>query len=249
MEGNRLFVGGVSSDVQKDELQELFETHGTVEDCYVNPQGYAFVTFSDIASASQAVKELTGFNLKGRILRVEVSKPRGDRGGGGGGGRGGGYSSGGGGGGGGGYRGNDNGGSTPGNKLYIGGLAPDTTKEELEDAFRPHGDIENVWVATNPGGFGFVTYVDDDMAQKAVNAMNGVDINGQSIRVQVSRPKEGGGRGGGRGGGGGYGGGRGGGGGGGYGGGGGSYGGGGSNYGQQGTYLGGGTGNDDGTEW
>ena len=42
------------------------------------------------------------------------------------------------------------------NKVYVGGLREDATKEEIEDAFTKFGDIENVWIARKPAGFAFV---------------------------------------------------------------------------------------------
>jgi RNA recognition motif-containing protein len=93
MSNNRLFVGGLNSSVQKDHLEKLFSEHGQVDDAYVNPSGYGFVTFSDGESAQRAVDGLNGYDFMGQTIRVEVSKPRdgGGRGGSRGGGGGGGY--------------------------------------------------------------------------------------------------------------------------------------------------------------
>jgi len=117
------------------------------------------------------------------------------------------------------------------NRLYVGGLVEGVQKDDLEKLFGDFGGVENVWVASNPPGFAFVTFGDSNSAQKAVDGLHGSEYMGQVLKVEVSRPR-GEGRGG-RGGGGGYGG-RGGGGGGGYRGGrggGGGYGGGGYNNG------------------
>jgi len=235
MSNNRLFVGGLNSSVQEDDLKKLFSEHGEVGDAYVNPSGYGFVTFSDGESAQRAVDGLNGYDFMGQTIRVEVSKPRD------GGGRGG---SRGGGGGGGGYQRRDDGGS---NKLYVGNLNPDASKDALENMFSEHGDIASVWLATNPPGFGFVTFRDTDAAKRAANSLDGAEFEGQNIKVQVSRPRTenrgGGGYRGGRGGGG-YGGG-----GGGYGGGGGGYGGSGYNGGHRSGGGGYGRGHDDGEAW
>ncbi|GMS97762.1 hypothetical protein PENTCL1PPCAC_19937, partial [Pristionchus entomophagus] len=109
-----------------------------------------------------------------------------------------------------------------GGKVYIGGLPPDATSEEIEDAFSRYGRIFKVWVARRPPGFAFVEYEDERDAEDAVKAMDGTRICGVHARVELShgrgRPSGGGGGGGGgdRGGGRGYGGGGGRGGGGGY---------------------------------
>lgn len=139
-------------------------------------------------------------------------------------------------------------------KLFVGGIAWATTNEGLREAFERFGEVEDARIITDRDtgrsrGFGFVTFVDDDAAQTAVQEMDGVELDGRRLRVNEAnerRPGGGGGGGhrgggnrggggggyrGGGGGGGGYrGGGYRGGGGGGYGDGGGGYGGGGGRY-------------------
>jgi cold-inducible RNA-binding protein len=108
-------------------------------------------------------------------------------------------------------------------KLFVGSLSWDTNDESLRNAFSQYGEISEAVVISDRDtgrsrGFGFVTFEDDDAADKAVAALNGTELDGRTIRVDVAQAKErsGGGGGGGRGG---YGGGGGGGGRGGYGGG------------------------------
>ena len=137
-------------------------------------------------------------------------------------------------------------------KVFVGGLSWGTTDMSLQEAFEVFGEVTEARVIKDRDtgrsrGFGFVTFSDDDAADRAIAEMNETELDGRSIRVNEAqdrrgpRPPRGGGGGGGYGGGGGGGGGRGprSGGGGGYGGGGGGYGGGGG-----GGYGGGGGGND-----
>jgi RNA recognition motif-containing protein len=122
------------------------------------------------------------------------------------------------------------------NKLFVGNLSYNTTENELQDAFAQFGTVleANLMVdriSGRPRGFGFVTFSTPEEAQKAVEGMNGAQLGGRALTVNIARPREE--RSGGGGGGGGFGGGGGrerrGGGGGGYGGGG--RGGGGGGYG------------------
>jgi RNA recognition motif-containing protein len=118
------------------------------------------------------------------------------------------------------------------NKLYVGNLSYSTGDQELKDAFSPHGNLVSASVVIDRDsgqsrGFGFVEYQSSEEAQRAVDTMNGANLDGRSLNVNIARPREGGGGGGGGGGRGGGGGGRGGGGGGRDGGGGGGRGGGG----------------------
>ena len=108
------------------------------------------------------------------------------------------------------------------NKLYVGNLSFNTTENDLQDAFAAHGTVVEAnlmmdRMTNRPRGFGFVTMSTPEEAQKAIDAMNGRDLDGRPLTVNVARPREeraggGGGGGGGRreyGGGGGGGGGRG----------------------------------------
>ena len=117
-------------------------------------------------------------------------------------------------------------------KLYVGNMSFNTTESELESAFGEFGQVQSVSIVTDRDtgrsrGFAFVEMASPEEAEAAIEGMNGRDLGGRSLTVNLARPREDRGGGGGRGG---YGGGGGGGGGrsrGGYGGGGGGYGGGG----------------------
>jgi RNA recognition motif-containing protein len=118
--------------------------------------------------------------------------------------------------------------------IYVGNLPWKISNEELSELFQPHGAVRRAEVITDretgrSRGFGFVEMENDAEAQKAIDALNGLDLQGRPLTVNEARQREerGGGRGSYSGGGGGRGNYGGGGGGGGYGGGGGGYGGGG----------------------
>jgi len=80
---------------------------------------------------------------------------------------------------------------TYGRKVYIGGLADDTREGDLRDFFRDIGPISEVWVATNPPGYGFVTFRDRRDADDAVADLDGKMLVGRRVRVEIAtgRPK------------------------------------------------------------
>ena len=93
-------------------------------------------------------------------------------------------------------------------KLFVGNLSFNTTENDLQDAFAAHGSV----VETNlmmdkmsgrPRGFAFVTMSTPEEAQKAIDALNGKELDGRALTVNIARPREerppGGGGGGGRG--------------------------------------------------
>jgi cold-inducible RNA-binding protein len=115
------------------------------------------------------------------------------------------------------------------NKLFVGNLADDVTENDLKDLFGQHGPVNEVNLIVDRAtrrsrGFAFVTMATDEAATAAKGALQGADLKGKALKVDIARAREpgaGGGGGGERRGGGGDRGRRGGGGGGGYGGGGG----------------------------
>ena len=112
------------------------------------------------------------------------------------------------------------------NRLYVGNLAFHTTEDTLQRAFSACGDVTETKLVLDretgrSRGFAFVSMATEEGARKAIEELNGADLDGRALRVNEAEERKP------RGGGGGYGGGGGGGYGGGGGGGGGGYGGGG----------------------
>ena len=108
-----------------------------------------------------------------------------------------------------------------GKKLYVGNIPYSATEQVLVDTFAECGTVESAKIITDRDtgrskGFGFVEMATDQLANEAIDKLNGQELNGRPVNVTIAKPQEprtgGGGGGGGRGG---FGGGRGGGGGGG----------------------------------
>ncbi|HTD68169.1 MAG TPA: RNA-binding protein [Candidatus Limnocylindria bacterium] len=97
------------------------------------------------------------------------------------------------------------------NKLFVGNLSFNTTENDLQDAFAQHGTVVEAnlmmdRMSGRPRGFGFITMSTPEEAQAAIAALNGKEVDGRALTVNVAKPREertGGGGGGGYGGGGG----------------------------------------------
>ena len=94
-----------------------------------------------------------------------------------------------------------------GNRLYVGNLSFNSTKESLQSTFAASGEVVEVHVVTDRDsgqsrGFAFVTMGDSQQAAAAISAMNGALLDGRPLRVNEAeeRPRGGGGGGGGGGG-------------------------------------------------
>ena len=81
------------------------------------------------------------------------------------------------------------------NKLFVGNLSFDTTENELQDAFAAHGTVTETNLMMDrttgrPRGFGFVTMSTPEEAQKAIEALNGAQLGGRALTVNIARPRE-----------------------------------------------------------
>jgi RNA recognition motif-containing protein len=80
-------------------------------------------------------------------------------------------------------------------KLFVGNLSFDTTESDLEEAFAAHGVVIEANLVTDRStgrsrGFAFVTMSNDDEAESAIGAMNGVELKGRPLKVNEARPRE-----------------------------------------------------------
>jgi RNA recognition motif-containing protein len=79
--------------------------------------------------------------------------------------------------------------------LFIGSLAYSTTDDSLKAHFEQIGEVASARVITDRDtgrskGFGFVEYTDEANNQKAVDQLDGKELDGRTISVGLARPKE-----------------------------------------------------------
>jgi RNA recognition motif-containing protein len=82
----KLYVGNLSFETTENDLQDLFEQHGTVDEVHLmtdrmtgKSRGFAFVTMNDDAQAKAAMSALNGHSLNNRALNVNEARPREER--------------------------------------------------------------------------------------------------------------------------------------------------------------------------
>ncbi|MGI9275493.1 MAG: RNA recognition motif domain-containing protein [Endozoicomonas sp.] len=92
MQQNKLFVGNLPFSASENDLQEMFEQFGEIDEIRVitdretgRSRGFAFVTFTEKEAADSALA-MNGKDLHGRDMRVNIATERRPGGGGGGGG-------------------------------------------------------------------------------------------------------------------------------------------------------------------
>ncbi len=80
-------------------------------------------------------------------------------------------------------------------KLFVGNLDFKVTENDLQDAFAAFGTVVEANLVTDrttgrPRGFAFVTMSSPEEAQKAIEGMNGKDLGGRALNVNIARPRE-----------------------------------------------------------
>ncbi|GMH09805.1 hypothetical protein Nepgr_011646 [Nepenthes gracilis] len=176
----KLFVGNLPFSVDSAQLAGLFETSGTVEMVEViydkitgRSRGFGFVTMSSVEEVEAAAQQFNGYELEGRLLRVNAGPPpprkeglpaRGSS------------------------RGASNSENT--NRVHVGNLSWAVDDLALKTLFREQGEVVEAKViydrdSGRSRGFGFVTYSTAEEVNNAIEFLDGVDLNGRPIRIEL----------------------------------------------------------------
>ncbi|MBI9017514.1 MAG: RNA-binding protein [Phycisphaerae bacterium] len=80
-------------------------------------------------------------------------------------------------------------------KLYVGNLSYDMENSDLETAFAEFGSVESATVIIDrqsgrSKGFGFVEMSTEEEAQAAMAAMDGQEVSGRPLKVNLAKPRE-----------------------------------------------------------
>jgi len=77
-----------------------------------------------------------------------------------------------------------------GSNLYVGNLKYSVTNEQLQELFSGYGEVKRVNIIEGKG-FGFVEMSSPGEAESAMEALNGADFEGRTLKVNEARPREG----------------------------------------------------------
>ena len=78
-------------------------------------------------------------------------------------------------------------------KLFVGGISFTTSTERLREHFAQVGAVESATVVTDRDtghsrGFGFVEMATQEEADQAVSRLNGQELDGRQIKVELAKP-------------------------------------------------------------
>lgn len=78
--------------------------------------------------------------------------------------------------------------------IYVGNLAYTTTSGRLRGLFSEYGEVADAHIITDRDtgrsrGFGFVEMKTPEAADKAISSLNGKDVDGRQLQVNVAKPR------------------------------------------------------------
>jgi RNA recognition motif-containing protein len=79
--------------------------------------------------------------------------------------------------------------------IYVGNLSYSVTAEDLTSVFAEYGTVKQVQIpidreTSRPRGFGFVEMGSDAEEQAAIDALDGAEWMGRSLKVNKAKPRE-----------------------------------------------------------
>ncbi|CAA6658872.1 unnamed protein product [Spirodela intermedia] len=168
-----IFVGDLAPDVTDNLLQETFATrYPSVKGAKVvidantgRSKGYGFVRFGDESEKSRAMTEMNGAFCSSRAMRIGAATPRKSSG----------FASNG-------SQGLPTDGDSSNTTVFVGGLDPNVSEDDLRQSFSECGDIASVKIPVGKQ-CGFVQFVQRSSAEEALNKLNGTTIGKQMVRL------------------------------------------------------------------
>ncbi|KAK7291134.1 hypothetical protein RIF29_06043 [Crotalaria pallida] len=174
-----IFVGDLAADVTDSLLHETFASvYPSVKAAKVvfdvntgRSKGYGFVRFGDDSERSQAMTEMNGRYCSSRPMRIGAATPRKSSG----------------------YQGGQSNGSSnqaeadsTNTTIFVGGLDPNVTDDDLRQSFSQYGEIVSVKIPVGKG-CGFVQFANRNNAEEALQKLNGTTIGKQTVRLSWGR--------------------------------------------------------------
>ena len=161
-----LIVNYIPNSLTQDDVKEMFERIGTVSSCKLivnkmtgTSQGYAFVEYAEETSAQRAIDEITGTEILGKTLKVSLAVKP------------------------------DATTEAKNANVYIAGLPPTVTDNDLLSYFSPYGSVLSHKLLTHPNGTsrgaGFVRFANNTDADLAIKEMNGKILTGSTVGLTV----------------------------------------------------------------
>ncbi|NP_001149184.1 uncharacterized protein LOC100282806 [Zea mays] len=177
----KVYVGNLPYDVDSEGLAQIFDQAGVVEVAEViynretgQSRGFGFVTMSTVEEADKAIEMFNRYDISGRLLNVNRASSRGTR------------------------MERPQRQFAPAFRAYVGNLPWQVDDSRLVQLFSEHGEVVDAKVVYDretgrSRGFGFVSMVSKEELNDAISALDGQELDGRPLRVNVAaeRPQRG----------------------------------------------------------
>ncbi|XP_058233183.1 polyadenylate-binding protein 1b isoform X2 [Hemibagrus wyckioides] len=169
-----IFIKNLDKSIDNKALYDTFSAFGNILSCKVvcdenGSKGYGFVHFETQEAAERAIEKMNGMLLNDRKVFVGRFKSRKER------------------------EAELGARAKEFTNVYIKNFGEDMDDDKLKDVFSKYGNAMSIRVMTDDGGksrgFGFVSFERHEDAQKAVDEMNGKEVNGKLIYVGRAQKK------------------------------------------------------------
>ncbi|KAM6899688.1 polyadenylate-binding protein 1A isoform 1-T1 [Xenentodon cancila] len=169
-----IFIKNLDKSIDNKALYDTFSAFGNILSCKVvcddnGSKGYGFVHFETQDAAERAIEKMNGMLLNDRKVFVGRFKSRKER------------------------EAELGARAKEFTNVYIKNFGDDMDDEKLRELFSKYGNAMSIRVMTDENGksrgFGFVSFERHEDAQKAVDEMNGKDLNGKPIYVGRAQKK------------------------------------------------------------
>uniref|UniRef100_A0A8C6M674 Polyadenylate-binding protein n=1 Tax=Nothobranchius furzeri TaxID=105023 RepID=A0A8C6M674_NOTFU len=169
-----IFIKNLDKSIDNKALYDTFSAFGNILSCKVvcdenGSKGYGFVHFETHEAAERAIEKMNGMLLNDRKVFVGRFKSRKER------------------------EAELGARAKEFTNVYIKNFGDDMDDEKLREVFSKYGNALSIRVMTDDSGksrgFGFVSFERHEDAQRAVDEMNGKDLNGKPIYVGRAQKK------------------------------------------------------------
>uniref|UniRef100_A0AAY4EG97 Polyadenylate-binding protein n=1 Tax=Denticeps clupeoides TaxID=299321 RepID=A0AAY4EG97_9TELE len=169
-----IFIKNLDKSIDNKALYDTFSAFGNILSCKVvcdenGSKGYGFVHFETQEAAERAIEKMNGMLLNDRKVFVGRFKSRKER------------------------EAELGARAKEFTNVYIKNFGEDMDDEKLREVFSQYGNAMSIRVMTDDGGksrgFGFVSFERHEDAQRAVDEMNGKELNGRPIYVGRAQKK------------------------------------------------------------
>ena len=183
--GCNLFIYHTPPTWGDDQITAAFAPYGKIVSATIMKnkatglsKGFGFVSFDNTTSANNAIAAMNGYEVDGKRLKVEIKKAKGEVNFGGGG----------------------NGGSSDkqhgpaGCNLFVYHCPASWGDDDIKNAFAAYGSIVSATIMKDKStgaskGFGFVSFDNPIAAQQAIQGMNGHEVEGKRLKVELKQAK------------------------------------------------------------